>query len=165
MTRRTWAFLVALVAAVMLAVFMPCVLTGDCGSTTQPTPQAVTSAETSTSKAPYASPTAPLPSVDPVSGLPWVGLSELPAEASDTMADIRAGGPFRFAKDGTTFGNAERLLPDQPRGHYAEFTVVTPGESTRGARRIVTGGPEYGTVNGEFYYTEDHYQSFERIRS
>ncbi len=164
MTRRTWAILAALVAAFVLMVSMPCVFTGDCGAADNPTPHPVASAEISTSQHPSASQTASLPSVDPVSGLPWVELSELPAEASDTMEDIIAGGPFRFAKDGTTFRNAERILPVRPRDHYAEFTVVTPGELDRGARRIVTGGPKYGTVDGEFYYTEDHYQSFERIR-
>jgi len=35
---------------------------------------------------------------------------------------------------------------------------MTPGESGRGARRIVIG------KDGEQYYTEDHYQSFRRIR-
>ena len=35
--------------------------------------------------------------------------------------------------------------------------MVTPGSSDRGARRIITGD------GGEFYWTEDHYASFERI--
>ena len=95
---------------------------------------------------------------DPVSGLPWVLEEELPVEAQGTLALIDQGGPFPFPdKDGSTFGNFEGLLPDQPRGYYAEYTVATPGSTDRGARRIVTG------EGGEFYWTEDHYASFERI--
>ena len=52
----------------------------------------------------------------------------------------------------------EGILPDHQRGYYREYTVVTPGLSHRGAKRIVTGD------GGEFYYTANHYQSFERIR-
>jgi ribonuclease T1 len=35
--------------------------------------------------------------------------------------------------------------------------VRTPGAKDRGARRIVAGVP------GEYYYTDDHYQTFRRI--
>jgi len=95
---------------------------------------------------------------DPVSGLPWILEEELPVEGQATLALIDQGGPFPFpGKDGSTFGNFEGLLPDQPRGYYAEYTVVTPGSADRGARRIVTGD------GGEYYWTEDHYESFERI--
>ena len=110
-----------------------------------------------------APPTRAAASVDPVSGLRWVERADLPPQARDTLARIAAGGPFPYAKDGSTFYNNERLLPRQPSGYYREFTVKTPGESDRGARRIVTGGPAYGVRNGEFYYTDDHYQSYRRI--
>lgn len=103
--------------------------------------------------------TASAPATDPQTGLRWVTLDELPREASDTMASIRKGPPYPFAKDGTVFLNAERLLPQQARGYYREFTVVTPGSDDRGARRIVAGGP------GEFFWTADHYGSFARIRT
>jgi ribonuclease T1 len=96
--------------------------------------------------------------VDPASGLPWVREEELPVEGQGTLALIDQGGPFPFPdKDGSTFGNFEGLLPDHPRGYYAEYTVVTPGSANRGARRIITGD------GGEFYWTRDHYESFERI--
>ena len=101
---------------------------------------------------------------DPANGLRWVSVETLPKQAGQTLTLIRAGGPFPYAKDGTVFGNNEGLLPRQARGYYHEFTVPTPGESDRGARRIVTGGPAYGVTNGEFYYTGDHYATFERIR-
>lgn len=92
-------------------------------------------------------------------GLPWVDLADLPAEAARTVELIDHGGPFPYPeKDGSTFGNFEGLLPDRPRGYYAEYTVPTPGEDDRGARRIVAGD------GGELYWTEDHYASFERIR-
>jgi guanyl-specific ribonuclease Sa len=83
----------------------------------------------------------------------------LPAEATDTLSRIAAGGPFLHAQDGTVFGNYEGLLPAQPRGYYHEYTVETPGASTRGARRIITGG----TPPEVWYYTDDHYRSFRRI--
>jgi ribonuclease T1 len=97
---------------------------------------------------------------DPESGLEWVDLDQLPAEARRTVELIRAGGPFPYRKDGATFGNREKLLPLRPSGYYREFTVPTPGEDDRGARRIVTGDDDR-----ILYYTDDHYQSFRRIRS
>jgi len=95
-------------------------------------------------------------------GLPPVALQSLPAEARDTHRLIHAGGPFPYEKDGTVFGNRERLLPGKPRGFYREYTVRTPKASNRGARRIVCGGepPEKPEV---CYYTADHYASFSRI--
>ena len=87
-----------------------------------------------------------------------ISLSELPVQARQTLALIRAGGPFPHARDGTTFFNREGLLPKAPRAYYREYTVATPGARDRGARRIVTGN------GGEFYYTQDHYRSFRRIR-
>ena len=83
---------------------------------------------------------------------------ELPKEAQATLALIRKGGPYPYAKDGAVFGNREGLLPKQKRGYYREYTVKTPGERTRGARRIIWG------AGGEFYYTEDHYNHFSRIK-
>ncbi|WP_282696460.1 ribonuclease domain-containing protein [Streptomyces sp. CC208A] len=91
------------------------------------------------------------------SRLPTVREAELPPEARTTLALIRSGGPFPYAKDGTVFSNFERILPREKRGYYHEYTVRTPGERDRGARRIVTGG------RGETYYTDDHYQSFREV--
>ena len=72
------------------------------------------------------------------------------------------GGPFPYDKDGTVFGNRERLLPGKPRGYYREYTVETPRAKNRGARRIVCGGEP--PVRPEVcYYTADHYASFARI--
>ena len=85
--------------------------------------------------------------------------SGLPPEAQQTLRLIAAGGPFPYDRDGTTFQNRERRLPAQPAGYYREFTVVTPGSSDRGARRIVSGG----NPPVEFYYTDDHYRSFRQI--
>jgi ribonuclease T1 len=44
--------------------------------------------------------------------------------------------------------------------------VPTPGSRDRGALRIVAGKGTTGNpaTSGEYYYTEDHYQSFRRIR-
>jgi ribonuclease T1 len=86
-----------------------------------------------------------------------VELSSLPAQASDIVHLIEAGGPFPYPQDGVVFNNAERRLPDEPRGYYREYTVPTPGSADRGARRIITG------KNGEYYYTPDHYETFRRV--
>lgn len=95
---------------------------------------------------------------DPHSGLAWVSPDRLPAEARETLDLIEAGGPYPFQRDGVVFGNREKLLPKEASGYYHEYTVKTPGEDDRGARRIVTG------KNAEYYYTDDHYRSFRRIR-
>jgi ribonuclease T1 len=87
-----------------------------------------------------------------------VRMVDLPPEARDTVANIRKGGPYPYAKDGAVFGNREGHLPSQKRGYYKEYTVKTPGERTRGARRVIAGSA------GELYYTEDHYNHFRRIR-
>ena len=91
-----------------------------------------------------------------------VALVTLPAEAQATHRLILAGGPFPYPKDGSVFGNRERLLPMHPRGHYREYTVKTPGARNRGAKRIVCGG-QPPTQPEACYYTADHYASFKRI--
>ena len=83
----------------------------------------------------------------------------LPPEARHTLALIAAGGPFTLRHDGSVFGNYEHLLPEMPRGYYHEYTVSTPGAHDRGARRIITGG----TPSAVYYYTGDHYRSFQRF--
>ena len=90
-----------------------------------------------------------------------VAAADLPKEARDTLANIRIGPPFPYERDGVAFGNREKLLPAKPRGYYREYTVRTPGASTRGARRIVCGGAP--TSPDACWYTRDHYQSFARI--
>ena len=87
-------------------------------------------------------------------GFPVITYAELPPEALDTLDLIDNDGPFPYSKDGSTFQNREQLLPRKPNSYYREYTVITPGEGDRGARRIV-GGDE-----GERYYTDDHYASF-----
>jgi ribonuclease T1 len=96
------------------------------------------------------------------SGLPTVSLGALPVQAQRTHSLILAGGPFPYAKDGTVFGNREKLLPLHRRGFYREYTVRTPGVRNRGARRLVCGG-EVPTVPKACYYTEDHYVSFRQV--
>ena len=91
-----------------------------------------------------------------------VAVVQLPVEAWVTYRLIRAGGPFPYEKDGTVFGNRERLLPRHPRGFYREYTVATPKARNRGARRIVCGGRQ-PMQPVACYYTADHYASFRRI--
>jgi ribonuclease T1 len=92
-----------------------------------------------------------------------IRVEALPPEAKITLELIRRGGPFPYKKDGSVFGNYEGNLPKQRRGYYREYTVETPGSRNRGARRIVAGGET--EVRTEFYYTDDHYRSFKRIRN
>ena len=101
-------------------------------------------------------------SADSTAAMATVTLSELPREGRSTYTLILRGGPFAHDKDGTVFGNRERILPRQSRGYYREYTVRTPGSRDRGARRIVAGSPP--ETSGEYYYTDDHYRSFRRIK-
>ena len=118
-----------------------------------------TIAETAATTAPSPTETTVLaaPAARQFSNLAPITLRELPPEAVDTVNLILDGGPYPFAKDDSVFQNREGILPDFNRGHYREYTVITPGSSDRGARRIVAGDL------GEMYYTADHYQSFSEI--
>ncbi|MCZ4100572.1 hypothetical protein C8250_010940 [Streptomyces sp. So13.3] len=91
------------------------------------------------------------------SGRATVAAGRLPAEARNTLALIDRGGPYPYAKDGAVFSNFERELPREKSGYYHEYTVTTPGSRDRGARRVITG------EGGEFYYTDDHYQTFKAV--
>ena len=94
--------------------------------------------------------------------LPEMAASGLPSEARRTLESIASGGPYPYQRDGVVFANREQRLPPHTRGYYHEYTVKTPGVKTRGARRIIRGG-ELRSI-AECYYTDDHYQSFRRIR-
>ena len=91
-----------------------------------------------------------------------VALAQLPPEAQETERLVHSGGPFPYSKDGSTFGNRERVLPARARGYYREYTVKTPGSRDRGARRIVCGGRQAQAPEACFY-SDDHYTSFRRI--
>ncbi|MFF3318908.1 ribonuclease domain-containing protein [Streptomyces sp. NPDC003035] len=84
--------------------------------------------------------------------------SDLPSQAHDTLRLIARGGPFPYRQDGSVFQNREGILPAHSTGYYHEYTVKTPGSTTRGARRIVT-----GESYQEDYYTADHYASFDLV--
>jgi ribonuclease T1 len=91
-----------------------------------------------------------------------IAVQDLPKEGQETYQLIRQGGPFRYEKDGVVFGNREKQLPAAKRGFYREYTVKTPGERSRGARRIVCGG-EQPQLPQQCFYTQDHYTSFREI--
>lgn len=98
----------------------------------------------------------------PAAGIGTVPVSALPEQGRHMVRLIYQGGPFKYDKDGSVFGNRERILPAKNRGYYREYTVKTPGERSRGARRIVCGG-FVPTTPDACYYTDDHYASFRRI--
>lgn len=58
---------------------------------------------------------------------------------------------------GDTFGNREGLLPKANGRTWTECDIDTLGEDSRGAKRIVYSN------DGLIYYTDDHYESFERL--
>jgi ribonuclease T1 len=87
-----------------------------------------------------------------------VSVKDIPPEARETLALIKQNRPLPYPQDGKIFSNRERRLPLRAQGYYREYTVKTPGIRDRGARRIIAGNA------GEFYYTEDHYRSFRKIR-
>ena len=90
-------------------------------------------------------------------GIADIKAAALPPEARATIVLIRKGGPFPYRRDGVSFGNREKILPARQRGWYREYTVATPSERTRSARRIVAGR------DGTLYYSDDHYRSLKRI--
>lgn len=152
-------------AAIMLLVLLAAVLVGCAGSTSTPaagdkTQTAIVQGEDSEAAAaprPAATRRA-TPTPQPArSGLPTIRYQHLPRQAKDTIRLIDQDGPFPFERDGITFQNRERLLPNEPRGYYREYTVITPGSRDRGARRIIAG------AEGELYYTDDHYESFREV--
>ncbi len=87
-----------------------------------------------------------------------IAKEKLPPEARQTLELVKKNGPFPYPQDGSTFANREKRLPMRAQGYYREYTVKTPGARDRGPRRIVAG------IGGEFYYSDDHYRSFWRIR-
>lgn len=148
-TARSWRGLgiaLALILAVLIAV--GCTPASSAPESSSPAP-------TSGALAPTGS--APRTAARRHSDLPTVPVAELPRQARETIALIDAGGPFPFDRDGITFQNRESLLPRKPKGYYREYTVITPGSSDRGARRIIAG------KGGELYYTDDHYDSFREV--
>jgi ribonuclease T1 len=98
----------------------------------------------------------------PAASAAEIAVAALPPEARETLALIRSGGPFPYGQDGSVFGNRARLLPQNARAYYREYTVKTPGAKDRGARRIITGGEP--RAPRELYYSDDHYRSFRSIR-
>ncbi|MER8059611.1 MULTISPECIES: ribonuclease domain-containing protein [unclassified Streptomyces] len=132
------------VLAVLLAGCSPTATTGS-GTTRTPTGASAGSSAGSAATPGWAK------------GMATVPASRLPAEARRTLALIDRGGPYPYARDGIVFGNFERHLPKHQRGYYHEYTVKTPGSRDRGARRVITG------QGGEFYYTDDHYNSFRAV--
>ncbi|MFE7587187.1 ribonuclease domain-containing protein [Streptomyces gardneri] len=147
MLLRPFRVLLALVLCVFLA---GCSTAGDAVSTA---PTRAAPATTPAATAPAHAATGAVGT----SGLPTVRAADLPPEARRTLDLIARGGPYPYAKDGAVFSNFERILPRRERGYYREYTVKTPGERDRGARRIVTGR------DGEIYWTDDHYETFREV--
>ncbi|ACD19067.1 ribonuclease [Paraburkholderia phytofirmans] len=148
--KKAWAFSGIVVLSVIL---------GGCGKGGSQSATEASGASASEASAPPAA-SASAPAV--ASGaLGTVTKTQLPAEATETLRLIKAGGPFPFSEDGVVFRNSAALLQQHPRGYYHTYTVRTPGSTDRGQRRIICGGPRRQT--GDCYYTDDYYVSFKRI--
>ncbi|MFF1373273.1 ribonuclease domain-containing protein [Streptomyces virginiae] len=140
------------------ALFLCAALVGAVGCGGQKPVPAAASASSGASDSEAASASAAASAVPGwAKGMATVRADGLPQQARDVLALIDKGGPYPYRQDGTVFGNFEKALPKQKRGYYHEYTVRTPGERDRGARRIVTG------EGGEFYYTDDHYDTFKAV--
>ena len=157
MSRRTTSVL-STVAVVVLTVVVWWLQAGEDGGSGGPGGPGGSDNDAARPSTTFASSSSAPSRTDEFSGLPYVDLADLPPEVTDTLRLIDAGGPFPYDADGSTFHNYEGLLPGQDDGYYREYTVETPGSDDRGARRII------GGAEGELYWTEDHYESFEVIR-
>ncbi|MGR0161780.1 ribonuclease domain-containing protein [Paenarthrobacter nitroguajacolicus] len=149
--------LVAFAGLVIAVVVLVVAMVGGGSLTAQTTTpgQGTTPAPGSAAASPgVASSPATNPAVANPSTLPTINASQLPKEARQTLTLIAKGGPYPYDRDGVNFGNFEGLLPKKSGGFYKEYTVPTPGESDRGARRIIVG------KDSAKYYTPDHYESF-----
>lgn len=71
------------------------------------------------------------------------------------------GSVERYREDaaigGDTFGNKEGLLPKESERTYTECDIDTLDKDSRGAKRLVFSN------DGLYFYTEDHYESFNAI--
>jgi ribonuclease T1 len=155
---RSVALALAAVVAVLLLVML---VPGGGGADDAPDAGPWTTASEPAAVTPGGSSSSDTSSVSdtPASDLARVAESRLPREAADTLALVRAGGPYPYEQDDGVFGNRERLLPRQPRGYYREYTVETPGARDRGPRRLVVG------EDGDIYWTTDHYASFRQVEA
>jgi ribonuclease T1 len=142
--------LIALRAMLILSGAVLVLATWSCGHGSETSSQNVASSPVTTSDV--------LPAGKGLEAANKIRSTDLPPEARQTIQLVKKGGLFPYAKDGSVFSNREGLLAAKPSGYYREYTVKTPGERDRGARRIIVG------KDGEYYYTDDHYRSFKRIQ-
>ena len=91
----------------------------------------------------------------------------------EAMERIRAG-KKNFPKDGSTFQNKGKVLPEQPhRTSYRSYALHLEGETKVGPMRLITGGaPKYNPRLGmrhevfnpeEVYFSNNHYHTFYRV--
>jgi len=143
--------------AVVLVVLLVVLLTA-CGASSS-FGAAPAAAATGSAAAPTLSDAGELAPATPVTDLATLLVAQLPTQGVDTLRLIAGGGPYPYSQDGVVFSNREGHLPQHGSGWYHEYTVLTPGSSDRGARRIITG------EDGARFYTDDHYASFREVLS
>jgi ribonuclease T1 len=150
-----WDALVVSMRMRLAAALIGVVAVSGCAATDVGTGQAGGGQQAGAAASQYAD----LAPAQPTTDLNTMTVEQLPPEGIETLELIASDGPFPYDKDGSTFSNREGILPQQPNGFYAEYTVETPGSDDRGARRIVGGD------DGSRFYTSDHYSSFREVVS
>jgi len=158
-SRKSRAVLSVVLGVVVILGYLVWTLTRPSSSTSATAGVQATSTSTATGTSKTADHATTGASVDSETGLHWIDVADLPSQGRSVLALIDKGGPYPYSQDGGTFSNAERLLPLKARGFYTEYTVKLPSSSDRGPLRIIMGG------KGQWYFwTDDHYASFSRIR-
>ncbi len=76
------------------------------------------------------------------------------SEASSNFGGNKNAMSQGYRIGGDRFGNYEGLLPKKADRTWTECDIVSPGGTSRGAKRIVFSN------DGLVYYTDDHYESF-----
>jgi ribonuclease T1 len=120
----------------------------------QALPVAVAAAETATAAEPRDQVVLSAAALAPPEGMEIVEERKLPETVAYTIDLIESGHRFHRRRNGITFHNREKLLPNQPEGYYTEWTVRERGQTGRKKSRIVAG------QQGELYLTTNHYKSF-----
>ena len=92
----------------------------------------------------------------PCAAIPGIRVFDLPQQARETPAVIRAAGPSP-CPGRPRVGIREGLLSPPARATCREYTVMTQSRNDCGTRGIVA------VKRSEFHYTKDHYHSFRRI--
>lgn len=83
---------------------------------------------------------------------------EARTKAEKVLARIERGEPDPHWRDGSVFRNNEGKLPKRETGYYKEYVYRENESDSVGRERVVVGR------DGDVYYTEDHYETFTKVK-